>query len=354
MMNVLRIILVILLFASPALAVTDTHYVTLNGAGAKTGDSLATAFGVTEFNSAANWDTDEDDDNDIGIGDKVWFCGDLSSGATLDFREPGASGKLIDFDGDCSTEGGTDGTLGDIRIVGLSYIELHNLTFTGEHSTYSVLNVSNSAYIYIHDNVLQYITHPTPEPDGDINAIGLGGVNYTRIIDNTFKSSANHAHISIESTSQEDGTHTGSNNVQTLSDDNASFPTEGHGLEGRTVYNTSDSSSCVITANTGSTITCSLSGGSEDDWDYNDNYIVYAKSSAYNVVRGNTFRSDGGASGDDRVDTHVMILKNSDYTLVEGNTYYESGSELGDDKSAATKVHQSDYANYWRLDLCLS
>ena len=45
---------------------------------------------------------------------------------------------------------------------------------------------------------------------------------------------------------------------------------------GYTVTNTTDDSSGGITANTATTITATLSGGTEDDWDDNDAYFIYS------------------------------------------------------------------------------
>jgi hypothetical protein len=43
-------------------------------------------------------------------------------------------------------------------------------------------------------------------------------------------------------------------------------------LIGMTLYNITDGSSCTVTASTNTTITCTLVGGSENDWDVNDVY----------------------------------------------------------------------------------
>ena len=45
-------------------------------------------------------------------------------------------------------------------------------------------------------------------------------------------------------------------------------------LVGRTINNTTDGSSGVITANTATTVTAILSGGTDNDWDVNDTYTI--------------------------------------------------------------------------------
>jgi len=68
------------------------------------------------------------------------------------------------------------------------------------------------------------------------------------------------------------GSHTGASNVAILADSNADFTT--NELIGRTIYNTSDNSYGVITANTTNTVTATLSGGTDDDWDFANGYHI--------------------------------------------------------------------------------
>ncbi len=70
------------------------------------------------------------------------------------------------------------------------------------------------------------------------------------------------------------GTHTGSNNASTLTDSGASYTTDEY--VGYTIYNTTDGSQGLITANTATTITAILYGGTENDWDTNDVYVIGA------------------------------------------------------------------------------
>jgi hypothetical protein len=68
------------------------------------------------------------------------------------------------------------------------------------------------------------------------------------------------------------GTHTGSNNASVLTDSGASFTT--NELIGKVVENTTDGSSGTITANTATTVTATLSGGNDNDWDTSDAYTI--------------------------------------------------------------------------------
>jgi len=68
------------------------------------------------------------------------------------------------------------------------------------------------------------------------------------------------------------GWHTSSNNQSTLTDSNKSWTT--NQWVNYKIYNRTDGSSCTITANTATTVTCTLSGGTENDWDTNDIYEI--------------------------------------------------------------------------------
>lgn len=68
------------------------------------------------------------------------------------------------------------------------------------------------------------------------------------------------------------GTHTGSSNVAVLTDATKSWTT--NAFVGWTVYNLTDGSLGTITANTATTVTATLSGGTENDWDFGDSYKV--------------------------------------------------------------------------------
>ena len=70
------------------------------------------------------------------------------------------------------------------------------------------------------------------------------------------------------------GTHDGSSGAAVLTDSSASWTT--NQLIGRTISNTTDGSTATITANTATTITGTLSGGTNDDWDASDGYTIDA------------------------------------------------------------------------------
>ena len=68
------------------------------------------------------------------------------------------------------------------------------------------------------------------------------------------------------------GTHDGSNNAATLTDSTRSWNDDDYNT--LTVSNVTDGSSCTITDSTSQTIVCTLSGGTDDDWDVDDVYEV--------------------------------------------------------------------------------
>jgi hypothetical protein len=70
------------------------------------------------------------------------------------------------------------------------------------------------------------------------------------------------------------GTHTGAANQAALTDSAASFPTAATGLTGWRITNTTDGSSATILSNTATTITATLAGGTDNDWDTGDVYQI--------------------------------------------------------------------------------
>ena len=70
----------------------------------------------------------------------------------------------------------------------------------------------------------------------------------------------------------EGGTHTGAADASVLTDSTKSWTTDE--WVGYFIYNTTDGSFGLITANTATTITATLQGGTEDDWDNTDAYLI--------------------------------------------------------------------------------
>lgn len=68
------------------------------------------------------------------------------------------------------------------------------------------------------------------------------------------------------------GTHTGAADASVLTDSTKSWTTDE--LVGYIIYNTLDGSSGLITENTATTVTATLAGGTEDDWDNADTYLI--------------------------------------------------------------------------------
>jgi len=75
-------------------------------------------------------------------------------------------------------------------------------------------------------------------------------------------------------TSSTAGTHTGANNAATLTDSTANFPV--NALTGLTINNVTDGSSATVISNTAMTVTATLTGGTDDDWDTSDSYSFEA------------------------------------------------------------------------------
>jgi hypothetical protein len=83
------------------------------------------------------------------------------------------------------------------------------------------------------------------------------------------------ARVLMEATSIATGSHTGSNDAAILTDSTKSFTADE--LIGYRIYNTTDGSDGLITDNDATTVTATLSGGTGNDWDTSDAYIIVAK-----------------------------------------------------------------------------
>lgn len=78
------------------------------------------------------------------------------------------------------------------------------------------------------------------------------------------------------------GTHTGSSNAVTLTDTSKAWRI--NALTGKVITNTTDGSTATITSNTEQTISGTLSGGTDDDWDTSDAYTI-ADAAPTNIVQ---------------------------------------------------------------------
>lgn len=78
--------------------------------------------------------------------------------------------------------------------------------------------------------------------------------------------------ITFDPTFNAAGAHDGADNADILTDSGESW-TVGQ-LVGRTLSNTTDGSSGIITANTTTTVSAILSGGTDSDWDIGDTYTI--------------------------------------------------------------------------------
>lgn len=76
---------------------TETHYVTQNGSGSKTGRSLANAWALSDFHNTANWNTIKIIDSKIGPNDVVYFSGTFTDRVIV--TRGGTSAGSITLDG---------------------------------------------------------------------------------------------------------------------------------------------------------------------------------------------------------------------------------------------------------------
>jgi len=144
------------------------------------------------------------------------------------------------------------------------------------------------------------------------------------------------------------GVQDGGDDQAVLTDSGESFTTSQ--FVGMTLYNVTDASSCTVTANNGTTITCSLAGGTDNNWDDGDVWQVgpgpYQSGSWVYVVAASTIRhpatvgyvvcyeSDATAVLTVDMASDSMIFQGVLDTNVEaisaGNAIDSSGSTTGD------------------------
>lgn len=87
------------------------------------------------------------------------------------------------------------------------------------------------------------------------------------------------------------GEHTGADAASVLTDANASWDLDHESLIGHVIYNVTDGSYGTITAETATTQTATLAGGTDNDWDEGDEYLIAKnvipeRTLAFNVITG--------------------------------------------------------------------
>jgi hypothetical protein len=116
------------------------------------------------------------------------------------------------------------------------------------------------------------------QPDAQNNFLLIG---WFQVKSFTFRNDGNKLKLSISLTGFNfshqygyvTGSHDGGNNESGLTDSSADFVQQGVRV-GQTVSNVTDGSTGTITAVTKTTVTASLSGGTDDDWDDDDVYTI--------------------------------------------------------------------------------
>jgi hypothetical protein len=109
-----------------------------------------------------------------------------------------------------------------------------------------------------------------------INEFGVGSHLFSKSIKSVFLNLSGaittSENINIQTKRAEGGGHTGANGAAVLTDSNKAWVVDA--LIGKRVYNVTDGSAGTITDNTADTVTASLGGGTDDDWDTGDRYLI--------------------------------------------------------------------------------
>jgi hypothetical protein len=159
----------------------------------------------------------------------------------------------------------TTGTTGITATVGYRYVYCYYNSSTTDASSAS--NPSATTGAFANKTVTLSLMRST---DAQVDKVRVyrttdgGGGIYFEIANSPF------AHT--PALSPVTGTHTGANNAAVLTDGTKSWTV--NQWAGYTVFNRSDGSSAIIASNTANTVTATLAGGSENDWDTTDAYTI--------------------------------------------------------------------------------
>ncbi|GAI34469.1 unnamed protein product, partial [marine sediment metagenome] len=110
-------------------------------------------------------------------------------------------------------------------------------------------------------------------------------------------------HVRTSLTDRALGTHTGADGAAALTDAEAHFVADE--LVGLTVKNLTDGSSGAITANTATGVTAILVGGTDNDWDGDDAYII--EGAGYDTEDWDSFTPAFGADSSIRQTKHYDV-----------------------------------------------
>lgn len=165
---------------------TELHYVTQSGAGAQDGESLETAWSLSDFNTAGNWDTDASDDGKIGPGDNVSFSGTITGqiipqGSGLSGSYITFTGGTLNFDNDTVSSGD-----GMIQINGLDYLKFIDWTIDGDNATHPGSSVAFKAGIQLDPGSDYIIIDNCTITETLMGVQARDGVTYVTISDSLF------------------------------------------------------------------------------------------------------------------------------------------------------------------------
>lgn len=157
----------------------------------------------------------------------------------------------IEFTGFNGTDSQNDSTIRFDDTTGSINLTLVNCTVDGAAASESNIGIDSAGISVTIVTGAVDVTVTTVEDDGGI----VGSAN-----------------AFLKARPDARGTHTGADNASVLTDSSKSFTT--NEFVGNTIRNVTDGSSATITANTATTVTGTLSGGTDNDYDAGDEYII--------------------------------------------------------------------------------
>lgn len=151
-------------------------------------------------------------------------------------------------------------------------IETLQTAFTGTPEQGDILYYNGSAWVMLNHGTSGYLlksgghgANPSWTGTVSVDSVDLGAAKITSagLVTGLMPS------IVLTHSS---GVHDGADDAAIMTDSGESFTTSQ--FVGMTLYNITDGSSCTVTANNATTITCTLAGGTQNDWDTNDVWQV--------------------------------------------------------------------------------
>lgn len=143
------------------------------------------------------------------------------------------------------------------------------------------------------------------------------------------------------------GEHTGSDGAAVLTDSGAGWDLDDESLIGHVVYNVTDGSYGTITAETATTMTATLAGGTDNDWDEDDEYLIAKNKKPERTLNFDVITGDNAKFYANVTDTELILCVGQS-PLTAFTSTDTSTTELDTDEQAEIVVLKAA-ANLYKM-----